>query len=70
MVSVADRDRDVLQFLWIKDAKDTQPEITIMLFTRVVFGVSASPFLLNATIYHLIKKYSPIDQPFVNKFRR
>ena len=70
MVSVADRDRDVLRFLWIKDAKATQPEIAIMRFTRVVFGVSASPFLLNATIDHHIKKYSSMDQPFVNKFRR
>ncbi|MCG8621378.1 MAG: hypothetical protein MJE68_05160 [Proteobacteria bacterium] len=70
MVSVADRDRDVLRFLWIKDARDTQPEITIMRFTRVVFGVSASPFLLNAIIDHHIKKYSSIDQPFMNKFRR
>ena len=44
MVSVADSDRDVLRFLWIKDVKGTQSEIVVMRFTRVVFGVSASPF--------------------------
>ena len=70
MVSVADCDRDVLRFLWIKDVKEPQPEITVMRFTRVVFGVSASPFLLNATIDHHIKKYDSVDQPFVKKFRR
>jgi hypothetical protein len=70
MVSVADCDRDVLRFLWIKDVREPQPEVTIMRFTRVVFGVSASPFLLNATIDHHIKKYSTLDQPFVSKFRR
>ena len=70
MVSVAECDRDVLRFLWIKDANDPQPEITILRFTRVVFGVSASPFLLNATIDHHIGKYDSVDQPFVKKFRR
>ena len=70
MVSVADCDRDVLRFLWVKDINEPQPEIMIMRFARVVFGVSASPFLLNATIDHHIKKYDSVDKPFVKKFRR
>ena len=36
----------------------------------VVFGVSASPFQLNATIDHHIKKYTTLDKPFVSKFRQ
>ncbi len=54
MVSVSEEDREVLRFLWVKDVMATDPEIVELRFTRVVFGVSSSPFLLNATIrYHL-----------------
>ena len=53
MVSVAKDDRDSLRFLWIDDISKN-PEVVTFRFTRVVFGVSSSPFLLNATIrYHL-----------------
>ena len=69
MVSVADCDRGVLWFLWVKYVNEPQPETMIMRFARVVFGVSASPFLLNATIDHHIKKYDSVDKPFVKKFR-
>ena len=70
MVSVADCDRDVLRFLWISDVKQSIPEIIVLRFTRVVFGVSASPFLLNATIDHHMEKFRPADSHFVEKFRR
>ena len=54
MISVDDRDRDVFRFLWVDDITKADPEIRVFRFTRVVFGVSSSPFLLNATIrYHL-----------------
>ena len=53
MVSVAKDDRNSLRFLWIDDASEN-PEVVTFQLTRVVFGVSSSPFLLNATIrYHL-----------------
>jgi hypothetical protein len=50
MVSIAEGDRDVLRFLWVKNIETEPPEVCVLRFTRVVFGVSASPFLLNATI--------------------
>lgn len=48
-ISVADKDRDALRFLWLTrplDAEDTKSRTLRM--TRVVFGVSSSPFLLAA----------------------
>ena len=36
-------------------------------FCRVVFGLNASPFLLNATLRHHISKYNSIDPEFVRK---
>ena len=54
MISIDQHDRDVLRFLWIDDTNKADPEVQVYRFTRVVFGVSSSPFLLNATIqYHL-----------------
>ena len=55
-VSVAPADRDYLRFLWISDIDSDEPELRVYKFARVVFGVSSSPFLLNATIhYHLTR---------------
>ena len=70
MVSVAPEDRDVLRFLWVDSVDSPHAKIMEFRFTRVVFGVSSSPFLLNATIDHHIKKFQSVDQPFVEKFRR
>ena len=45
MVGVADRDQDVLRFLWYKNVYAEEPEIEVLRFSRVVFGVTSSPFL-------------------------
>ena len=70
MVSVAEEDRDVLKFLWFDDPRKKNPDIIILRFTRVVFGVSSSPFLLNATIAHHMENYRQEDPEFVTKFGR
>lgn len=49
MVGVDRRDQDVLRFLWMKDWTKDPIEVQVLRFTRVVFGVASSPFLLNAT---------------------
>ena len=54
MISVDEKDRDVLRFIWVDDVNKSNPDLRAYRFTRVVFGVSSSPFLLNATVkYHL-----------------
>lgn len=54
MIAVDERDRDALRFIWVDDVTKAEPELRVYRFARVVFGVSASPFLLNATVkYHL-----------------
>ena len=45
-------DRDVHRFLWQCDGR-----VRVMRFMRVTFGVSSSPFLLNATISHHLSRY-------------
>ena len=44
--------KDFLRFLWVDDVDQESPEIKLLHFKRVVFGVNASPFILNATIRH------------------
>jgi hypothetical protein len=56
MVSV-EKDRDALRFLWVHNVQENPPRIRPLRFTRVVFGVSSSPFLLNATIRHHLEYY-------------
>ncbi len=55
MVSIDESDRDVLRFLWIDNLSKESPEVIAYRFTRLVFGVSSSTFLLNATIRYIVR---------------
>ena len=66
MISVSPSDHDVLGFLWTKDPYAEDLKIQKLRFARVVFGVSCSPFLLNATLRHHIKKYHITHPDIVN----
>jgi len=70
MVSVAKNDRDVLRFLWVVDPTSSDPEVVVLRFTRMTFGVSASPFLLNATVDFHLGKYTTTHPELVEKLKR
>ena len=70
MVAVAERDRDALRFLWVSDILVERSELLVLRFARVVFGVSSSPFLLNATIRHHLKNYTSTQPDVVDKLLR
>ena len=69
MISVHSKDRDALRFLWVDDVEKASPVVKKLRFTRVVFGVSASPILLNATINHHLQKYHDEHPYLVNTFK-
>ena len=57
MVAIAENDRDFLRFLWVRDVASEDLQVCKFRFCRAVFGVSSSPFLLNATVQHHLKQY-------------
>ena len=58
MVSISPSDRDALRFIWLDDIHKDNPKEVVYRFFRVVFGVTSSPFLLNATIKQHLQKYA------------
>ena len=54
MITVDEQDRDALRFLWIDYIYATDPKLVCYRFSKVVFGLNRSPFLLGATLnYHI-----------------
>ena len=65
-ISVDPPDRDFLRFLWV-DNIHGEYKVDVYRFSRVVFGVNASPFLLNGTIRHHLSSFAIEDPSFVQK---
>ncbi len=68
-VEVDREDRDYLRPLWVKDVVSGDLETVVYRFCRVVFGLNASPFLLNATLRYHIEKFAESDPIFVQKVK-
>ena len=66
-VGVHATDRDCLRFLWVENPHENDLKLVVYRFARVVFGVNASPFLLNAVIRNHVTKFQDIDPEFVKK---
>ena len=54
-IRVKESESEALRFYWIKD-KSTE-ELEVLRFTRVVFGLAPSPFLLFSTITAVIQQH-------------
>ena len=54
-VRIREEDRDVMRFHWFKDLKTK--EIITLRFTRALFGLSPSPFLLGGVIQQHLDKH-------------
>ena len=70
MTTVKEEDREVLRFLWVDDVNSAEPKIVEYRFSQVVFGVTSSPFLLNATLLRHITSYERENPKFVNQLLR
>ena len=57
MISINEADRDSLRFLWYENVQAEEGNLQLYRFCRVVFGVTCSPFLLNANLSRYIRKY-------------
>ena len=49
-IAIAEEHCDLLRFLWYENFDADDLEVIILRFTRVAFGLTSSPFLLNGTI--------------------
>ena len=70
-IVVHENHRDLLRCLWFKNLFNCEPtEIQTYRFTRLIFGASSSPFLLNATIRKHGQSYEKIDEEFARIVRK
>ena len=58
--------RDYLRFLWYDNIFEENPKLKTFRFTRLVFGLTSSPYVLNATIRHHLQKYRKTYPEFVS----
>ena len=66
-IEVNPADRDCLRFLWLNDINTEKPEVIVLRFNSVVFGVNCSPFILNAVLRHHLSSFQESDPDFVTQ---
>lgn len=69
MIGVNEIDRDALLFMWVKNINDSQLLIEPLHFTRIMFGVRSSPFLLKSTIRHHLEQFPHPERHTLNYLR-
>ncbi|CAB4030027.1 integrase core domain, partial, partial [Paramuricea clavata] len=67
-IAISREHRDFVRFLWY-DLNSKEEKIITYRFLRVVFGLTSSPFLLNATLRHHLSKYVEKENAVVERIR-
>ena len=61
-IEMNENDLNLVRFLWFDDIQKENPSIVEYHFTRLVFGLTCTPFLLNATLRHHLTKYINLEE--------
>ena len=56
-IEIDENNQDFLRFIWFDNVLSENP---LLVFPRVVFGLTCSPFLLNGTLKVHLEKFVPI----------
>ena len=67
-VRIHEQDRDALRFHWLKDLRTK--EIEVLRFTRALFGLAPSPFLLGGVIQHHLENYRTVYPEIVSEIEK
>ena len=68
-ISVKQRHRNLLRFLWFDNPSEKSPSIVKMRFCRVIFGETCSQYLLISTIQRHGENYKSLDPEFCRKVK-
>ena len=66
-IGIDRKHQDYLRFLWMDDPFDPSSNVVIYRFLRLVFGLTSSPFILNATVRHHLEKFRDSERDFVER---
>ena len=67
-IRVCGADWDALRFHWLKDLRSKQ--VATLHFTRVLFGLAPSPFLLAAVIKEHLQQHKSVNPKLVEEIER
>ena len=68
MISIVEKDRNYLRFLWFDDVLSSEPKLIQNRYARVVFGVNSSLFLLNRPTFKHEAAEKTFAQLILNAF--
>ena len=67
-VRIHEQDRDALRFHWFKDLQTKT--IEVLRFTRALFGLAPSPFLLGGVIQHHLENFRTVYPEIVSEIEK